>query len=467
MIDFLEYVSQNRLDELNQDCCSASSFAKVSILETQPHEKSNFHYNLNFQDLEKYLDAESLQNESWDSGIFFISTAKCRVEEHTHIDPTMKLLYDKGVVTAKFLVDFYETDDWTVFRTSSSSTIPKPRQPQAFDADYEFDMPDFSVNNSNSSTPVILQYGFWIWSNDSIPSFVQLIMNAGKSTYFFVNFPSTLQEYISITIEKRPSLIKELFFIESLIVIKVLASYHSAIASHRETLRGIEQKDIEEHSRNGDHNEHIVALHKLAVKWHTILKDLTDIEKHLDHLLSTADRIARADSARSSGRANTYSHSSFKTLRHHKSSCQIWSQCVRTYSERTNIRINLVHNLAAREDNQANQRISRLTTDIALQTKHDSASMSTLAMVTALFLPGTFVCSVFSTALFAYEGGKLDISHWWWILPTIAVPLIILVMYTWFLWFRTQLKKDDAFWLKRREGLETGDSDTSSVSSCK
>lgn len=44
-----------------------------------------------------------------------------------------------------------------------------------------------------------------------------------------------------------------------------------------------------------------------------------------------------------------------------------------------------MHHLAA-------QNTSTLATDVALQTQRDSVSMFTLAMVTAVFLPGTFVC---------------------------------------------------------------------------
>lgn len=89
-----------------------------------------------------------------------------------------------------------------------------------------------------------------------------------------------------------------------------------------------------------------------------------------------------------------------------ESTCRFWSRWVTTYLERTNIRINLVsmdnrpklinqvprlsfllqmHHLAA-------QNTSTLATDVALQTQRDSVSMFTLAMVTAVFLPGTFVC---------------------------------------------------------------------------
>jgi len=44
-----------------------------------------------------------------------------------------------------------------------------------------------------------------------------------------------------------------------------------------------------------------------------------------------------------------------------------------------------MHHLAAQRDNQLNQKI-------ALQSQRDSVSMFTLATVTAIFLPGTFVC---------------------------------------------------------------------------
>lgn len=50
-----------------------------------------------------------------------------------------------------------------------------------------------------------------------------------------------------------------------------------------------------------------------------------------------------------------------------------------------------MHNLAAQRDNRLNQNISNLTTEIAQQTQRDSISMSTLASITAAFLPGTFV----------------------------------------------------------------------------
>jgi len=97
------------------------------------------------------------------------------------------------------------------------------------------------------------------------------------------------------------------------------------------------------------------------------------------------------------------------------------------------------------------------TTDLAKQTQRDGVSMSTLATITAVFLPGTFVCvglqckrsgkrlqltpsvkTVLSTAFFNFDGTSFQVSQWWWILPAIAIPLTAGVLSVWLLWFKTR-----------------------------
>jgi hypothetical protein len=48
-------------------------------------------------------------------------------------------------------------------------------------------------------------------------------------------------------------------------------------------------------------------------------------------------------------------------------------------------------NLIAQQDNSVNLRMSRLQTDIAGASKRDSSAMKIIAILTTLFLPGTFV----------------------------------------------------------------------------
>lgn len=170
-----------------------------------------------------------------------------------------------------------------------------------------------------------------------------------------------------------------------------------------------------------------------------------------------------------------------KALELMEASCGFWSRWVTTYLERTNIRINLTHNLLAQQDNQLNQQISNLTTDIALQTQHDGISMFTLAMVTVAFLPGTFICvrldpasphssptnrprqSILSTVFFSYDASRLSISQWWWILPCIGIPLTLMVLYLWIFWSRARLRRNQALLQARSVYLEPSVSEKSSI----
>jgi len=55
------------------------------------------------------------------------------------------------------------------------------------------------------------------------------------------------------------------------------------------------------------------------------------------------------------------------------------------------VSLDQLHHLATQQDNRLNQHIGNVTTQVALQTQRDSASMFTLAVVTTIFLPPTFV----------------------------------------------------------------------------
>ena len=73
------------------------------------------------------------------------------------------------------------------------------------------------------------------------------------------------------------------------------------------------------------------------------------------------------------------------------SKLRIWRRWVANYNKRTQIRIDLFYNLANQNDNRNNIEIARLTKDIAQESRKDSSSMITIAVLTMLFLPGTFV----------------------------------------------------------------------------
>jgi Mg2+ and Co2+ transporter CorA len=81
--------------------------------------------------------------------------------------------------------------------------------------------------------------------------------------------------------------------------------------------------------------------------------------------------------------------------------------------------IDKVFNLVTQQD-------SFTTTLIARETKADSSSMKTIAAPTMVFLPGTFMSSVF--------GLKFVGDAQWWLYVAITLPLTAVVVMTWWFW---------------------------------
>lgn len=97
---------------------------------------------------------------------------------------------------------------------------------------------------------------------------------------------------------------------------------------------------------------------------------------------------------------------------------------------------------------------NRLNAKMAAAAGRDSAAMKTLAFITTLFLPGTFIASIFSTGMFnwhvdegseAPESPERTTSSLFWVFWVVAIPLTILVAAGWRVWWnyeRRQFEKD-------------------------
>ncbi|PMD27018.1 hypothetical protein NA56DRAFT_562050, partial [Hyaloscypha hepaticicola] len=97
---------------------------------------------------------------------------------------------------------------------------------------------------------------------------------------------------------------------------------------------------------------------------------------------------------------------------------------------------------------------------IAEDTRRDSSSMKTIAVLTLVFLPATAMASIFSMSMFnwqAQDGGTV-VSSKIWIYVVVAVVLTCVVLIIWILWFNWTQKKYDN---KMRNDIETAD-DTNS-----
>lgn len=91
-----------------------------------------------------------------------------------------------------------------------------------------------------------------------------------------------------------------------------------------------------------------------------------------------------------------------------------------------------------RVQNEIQLNFNTVSLEIATDTKRDSAAMRTIAFVTMIFLPATFISAVFSTSFFNYspETGVWAISDKFWVYWAVSAPLTALSFIMWFLWSR-------------------------------
>ena len=114
---------------------------------------------------------------------------------------------------------------------------------------------------------------------------------------------------------------------------------------------------------------------------------------------------------------------------------------------RTQSQIDLLFSVATQRDAMMSQRASELNLEVARATKEDSISISTFTFITAIFLPATFVATLFSVNMFDWSDGNggagshNTLSGKFWIFWAVTGPLTALTMTGWYVWYRHADKK--------------------------
>lgn len=99
------------------------------------------------------------------------------------------------------------------------------------------------------------------------------------------------------------------------------------------------------------------------------------------------------------------------------------------------LQVNVLSSFIAQSDNHYSARLAELS-------GRDSTSMKILAFITTIFLPGTFVATMFSMDMFSWskkdEGDKRTVSGQFWIYWAVAVPLTLVTLAGWGVWWRIE-----------------------------
>ena len=184
-------------------------------------------------------------------------------------------------------------------------------------------------------------------------------------------------------------------------------------------------------------------LHQLSQNWHVLYENVIDNEEALAFVLDIHKQFGTPPGAQTS---SFYQESNYEAMQYLLTRNTIQKRWVSNYNTRTQIRINLYFNLASQGDNRINIEIANTSKEIAKATLRDSSSMITIATMTMLFLPGTFVSAILSMVFFnngTDTSGQptLTVLPQWWIFPVTTIPLTLLVFGLWRIWQQKRLKQ--------------------------
>ncbi|KAL8911137.1 MAG: hypothetical protein Q9171_003628 [Xanthocarpia ochracea] len=130
---------------------------------------------------------------------------------------------------------------------------------------------------------------------------------------------------------------------------------------------------------------------------------------------------------------------------------------VRTLRNRIRIQLSVVANLIVQNDSRTNISIADASKRIAFETRRDSDAMKTIAALTMVFLPATFVATLFGMVFFTVESGPgsgFRVNSLWWVYLAVTIPLTMLTVGVWRGWLgmvrRSRIQDEEIVGLKEK-----------------
>ena len=188
-------------------------------------------------------------------------------------------------------------------------------------------------------------------------------------------------------------------------------------------------------------------MRQLTMGTHTVLTDLIFLSRVVTFNRDSAAYLLRISDGISSHltpqRCASLSHASYElrdTAKYMECSSNSLQGFCANLKERVLSQIQVLYSVSAQTDN-------RLSARIAVSSGRDSTAMKTLAFITALFLPGTYIATLFSMSMFQWQASPSEslssssasaadtLSNKFWIYWATTVPLTIAVIVGWRLWW--------------------------------
>ncbi|KAI9048895.1 hypothetical protein LZ554_006749 [Drepanopeziza brunnea f. sp. 'monogermtubi'] len=128
-----------------------------------------------------------------------------------------------------------------------------------------------------------------------------------------------------------------------------------------------------------------------------------------------------------------------------------------TTLQRLEIQRSALYNIIAQKESKLNFKMAGEQRKLAHSSKRDSAAMKTISLLGAVFLPGAYLASVFSTSFFDFQTdanrGKM-VADQFWIYWAVTVPLTAIIVGFWYVWEKRREARYDREDLDLEKGSE-------------
>ncbi|KAF2827053.1 hypothetical protein CC86DRAFT_350313 [Ophiobolus disseminans] len=263
------------------------------------------------------------------------------------------------------------------------------------------------------------------WIDPMSISYIHMMREQHGSTYFCINYPTRARSTLMARLNKAPESVHQDFLIDYLAADGSLSQWQLDIGSKRKIL--IEkEKTYKAMTMKAGFDKETRDLHGMSREWLALREDLVAFDAQLGFLRDAHNMLVdiKPKTTKWNVAGIHEACNPFDVLVSQAGICSRWTL---VYRDRTDICIQMLFHLS-------NQRIATSSQQIAHQTQKDSASMITLAAVTMIFLPGTFISAILSTTMFDYGHDGVQVSQQWWILLITTFLLTGLVFGAWYRW---------------------------------
>ncbi|RMY75983.1 hypothetical protein D0862_13832 [Hortaea werneckii] len=211
------------------------------------------------------------------------------------------------------------------------------------------------------------------------------------------------------------------FMLHALIAHEIFTEAKSTITPLRRRL--YDQLDmVDQYAQNSSRkNRKKGELEAMTIQLHVISQDIDSKTASADMTHMIVRRAGRFRQRKSQNNNNicTAVEQTADALQYLSESIESQRRWVISYKARKDIALNLVFNLVTQQD-------AATSATIAREAKADGNSMKVIAALTMVFLPGTFLSSVFGMSVMEEKR--------WWLYVALTLPLTVFIIAIWWVW---------------------------------